>query len=482
MARMLSDAWPHIVAALIFALAVIASVHAILSRRDVRSTLGWVGVIWLVPVLGPVLYSVFGINRIKRRATQLRAGGLQFTSDGQRTAEDVATTEQVAAAAHHLVALERLVRRVTERALTRGNSVRPLVNGEEAFPAMIGAIDAAERTVALSTYVFNHDPAGEMFVAALARAVRRGVEVRVLIDAVGARYSRLPIAGALRQRGIQVARFLRTVLPWRMQYMNMRNHRKLLVTDGRVGFTGGMNISEGNFVRGSTRAPIQDIHFCVTGPVVAHMQAVFAEDWAFTAGEVLAGEGWFPPLEPVGQVLSRGVSHGPDIDIDKLPVVLSGALSCARESIRIVTPYFLPDESMINALNVASLRGVDVRIVLPEVNNLPPVAWAATAQLPPMLERGCRFFLSPGPFDHSKLLILDGVWSLVGSANWDPRSFRLNFEFNLECYDRVLAGSLARLADDKAARGRPITLADVARRGLPTQLRDGIARLASPYL
>jgi cardiolipin synthase len=481
MALILSNAWPHIVTALIFALAVIASAHAILSRRDVRSTLGWVGVVWLVPVFGPVLYSVFGINRIKRRATQLRAGALRFTSDWLPS-EEIAAADQVSEVAHHLVALERLVRRVTERSLTRGNSVRPLVNGEEAFPAMIGAIDAAERTVALSTYVFNHDPAGEMFVAALARAVRRGVEVRVLIDAVGARYSRPPIAGTLRQRGIQVARFLRTVLPWRMQYMNMRNHRKLLVTDGQVGFTGGMNISKGNFVRTSTGAPIQDVHFCVTGPVVAHMLGVFAEDWASTAGEVLAGEGWFPSLDPVGRVLSRGLSDGPDIDIDKLPLVLMGALSCARESIRIVTPYFLPDESMITALNVAALRGVDVCIVLPEVNNLPPVAWAATAQLPLMLERGCRFFLSPGPFDHSKLLIVDEVWSLVGSANWDPRSFRLNFEFNLECYDRDLAGSLARLADDKAARGRPVTLADVARRGFPTQLRDGIARLASPYL
>ncbi|MEJ2237605.1 MAG: cardiolipin synthase [Gemmatimonadales bacterium] len=482
MALILSNAWPHIVTALIFALAVIASAHAILSRRDVRSTLGWVGVVWLVPVFGPVLYSVFGINRIKRRATQLRAGALRFTSDWLPSSEEIAAADQVSEVAHHLVALERLVRRVTERSLTRGNSVRPLVNGEEAFPAMIGAIDAAERTVALSTYVFNHDPAGEMFVAALARAVRRGVEVRVLIDAVGARYSRPPIAGTLRQRGIQVARFLRTVLPWRMQYMNMRNHRKLLVTDGQVGFTGGMNISKGNFVRTSTGAPIQDVHFCVTGPVVAHMLGVFAEDWASTAGEVLAGEGWFPSLDPVGRVLSRGLSDGPDIDIDKLPLVLMGALSCARESIRIVTPYFLPDESMITALNVAALRGVDVCIVLPEVNNLPPVAWAATAQLPLMLERGCRFFLSPGPFDHSKLLIVDEVWSLVGSANWDPRSFRLNFEFNLECYDRDLAGSLARLADDKAARGRPVTLADVARRGFPTQLRDGIARLASPYL
>lgn len=482
MALILSNVWPHIVAALIFALAVIASAHAILSRRDVRSTLGWVGVIWLAPVLGPVLYSVFGVNRIKRRATQLRAAGLRFTGDGQRTHEDRAATQQVSEAARHLVGLERLVRRVTERELARGNSVRPLVNGEEAFPAMIGAIDAAERTVALSAYIFNHDSAGAMFVAALAGAVRRGVQVRVLIDDVGARYSRPPIAGALRKRGIPVARFLRTALPWRMQYMNMRNHRKLLVTDGRVGFTGGMNISEGNFVRTATRAPVQDVHFCVTGPVVAQMLGVFAEDWASTAGEMLAGDDWFPSLEPVGRVLSRGLSEGPDIDIDKLPLVLSGAVSCARESIRIVTPYFLPDDSMINALNVASLRGVDVRIVLPEVNNIPPVAWAATAQLPLMLERGCRFFLSPAPFDHSKLLIVDEAWSLVGSANWDARSFRLNFEFNLECYDRDLAGNLARLADDKVTRGRPVTLEDVARRGFPTQLRDGIARLASPYL
>lgn len=482
MARILSDAWPHIVAALIFALAAIASVHAILSRRDVRSTIGWFGVIWLVPVFGPVLYTVFGINRIKRRATQLRAGGRRFTSDWLPAREDVAATKQVSETAQHLVPLESLVRRVAERSLTRGNSVQPLVNGDEAFPAMIGAIDAAEKTVALSTYVFNHDAAGDMFVAALAQAVRRGVEVRVLIDAVGARYSRPPIANTLRKRGIPVARFLRTILPWRMQYMNMRNHRKLLVTDGRVGFTGGMNISVGNFVRRSTRSPIEDIHFCVTGPVVAHMLSVFAEDWASTTGEVLTGEGWFPSLEPGGQVLSRGLSDGPDIDIDKLPLVLMGALSCARESIRIVTPYFLPDESMVNALNVAALRGVDVCVVLPEVNNLPPVAWAATAQLPLMLERGCRVFMSQGPFDHSKLMIVDNVWSMVGSSNWDPRSFRLNFEFNLECYDSDLAGSLARLIDDKVAHSRPVTLAGVARRGFPTRLRDGIARLASPYL
>jgi cardiolipin synthase len=140
-----------------------------------------------------------------------------------------------------------------------------------------------------------------------------------------------------------------------------------------------MNISMGNFVRRSTRAPIQDFHFRVMGPVVAHMMGVFAEDWASTAGEVLEGESWFPSLKPVGQILSRGLSDGPDIDIEKLPLVLTGALSCARESIRIVTPYFLPDESMITTLNVAALRGVDVCIVLPEVNNLPPVAWAATA-------------------------------------------------------------------------------------------------------
>jgi cardiolipin synthase len=181
-------------------------------------------------------------------------------------------------------------------------------------------------------------------------------------------------------------------------------------------------------------------------------------------------------------VLSRGVPDGPDEDFETLRFTLLGAIACARRSIQVVTPYFLPDASLIAALNVAALRGVEVDIVLPVRNDLALVGWASTAQLWQVLEHGCRVFLSPPPFDHTKLMLVDGIWTLLGSANWDPRSLRLNFEFNVECYDRELAASLQDLVRTKIERSRRIHLADVDGRSLPIRLRDGIARLFSPFL
>jgi cardiolipin synthase len=181
-------------------------------------------------------------------------------------------------------------------------------------------------------------------------------------------------------------------------------------------------------------------------------------------------------------VLARGISNGPDDDFEKLRLTILGAIACARSSILVVTPYFLPDASLITALNVAAMRGVEVDIVLPAENNLTLVKWASTALLWQVLERGCRVWLSPPPFDHTKLMLVDGLWTLLGSANWDPRSLRLNFEFNAECYDRELATSLTHRVRSKMKQARPVTLADVDGRSLPIQLRDGVARLFSPYL
>jgi cardiolipin synthase len=209
---------------------------------------------------------------------------------------------------------------------------------------------------------------------------------------------------------------------------------------------------------------------------------VFAEDWAFCTGEVLKGEPWFSAVESEGPVLARGISNGPDDDFEKLRLTILGAIACARSSILVVTPYFLPDASLITALNVAAMRGVEVDIVLPAENNLTLVKWASTALLWQVLERGCRVWLSPPPFDHTKLMLVDGLWTLLGSANWDPRSLRLNFEFNAECYDRELATSLTDRVRSKMQQSRPLTLAHVDGRPLPIQLRDGVARLFSPYL
>jgi cardiolipin synthase A/B len=262
----------------------------------------------------------------------------------------------------------------------------------------------------------------------------------------------------------------------------MRSHRKILVVDGRIGFTGGINLHADNCLERHPRQPVRDLHFRLTGPVVAQLQSVFADDWAFSTGELLQGEPWFPAIEPEGPVLARGIADGPDDDFETLRLTLLGALACARSSVLVVTPYFLPDASLIAALNVAALRGVQVDIVLPTANDLILVKWASTALLWQVLERGCRVWLSPPPFDHTKLMLVDGVWTLLGSANWDPRSLRLNFEFNVECYDRELAALLTALVRAKIQQSRPLTAADVDGRSLPIKLRDGVARLFSPYL
>jgi cardiolipin synthase len=264
--------------------------------------------------------------------------------------------------------------------------------------------------------------------------------------------------------------------------INMRTHRKILVVDGRVGFTGGMNIRVGHCLQRQPPNPVQDIHFRVQGPVVTQLQEVFTDDWLFTTGEALRGDSWFPKTESAGQVLARGVTDGPDENFEKLLWTLLGALSIARYSVRIMTPYFLPDPAVVSALNLASMRGVKVDILLPSRINLPFVLWASRAMWWQVLRHGCRIWLTPPPFDHSKLMLVDGCWVLVGSANWDARSLRLNFEFNLECYDVELARRLDQWVETKRNGAHPVTMAEVDGRPLPARLRDGMARLLTPYL
>jgi cardiolipin synthase A/B len=306
--------------------------------------------------------------------------------------------------------------------------------------------------------------------------------VRVLVDDVGARYSRPRIARRLRRRDVRVAHFMPGLLPWRMPYFNLRNHRKIMVVDGRTAFTGGMNIRD-EFWRGMDPHHFaRDLHFRIEGPVVCEIQEAFAEDWTFTTGERLEGEAWFPTLASVGDVVARGIFDGPDIDYEKLETVILGALAVARRSVRILTPYFLPDPALLSALGVAALRGVDVEVVVPAENNLALVQWASAAQLDQMIEKGVRVYASPPPFDHGKLMVVDEYWTLVGSANWDPRSLQLNFEFNVECYDAALGASMTTLFAERRDASKPVTLEALHARPLPVKLRDGVARLFSPYL
>jgi cardiolipin synthase len=464
-------------------LAIAVSVHIVLTKEDVRAAIGWTGLVWLTPVIGSVMYGLFGINRIRRQAGMMRRGRQLADS---RTAEQAAThgPDQLLPAdtPPSLLGIAMIAGRVTGLPLTPSNAVDLLVNGDEAYPAMIAAIDEAKRSVGLATYIFDRGIAGDGFVAALGRAVARGVEVRVLVDGVGARYSRPPVLRALREQRVRVAEFLPPRIPLVQPYSQLRNHRKLMVVDGRVGFCGGMNIRDGCLLALKLPSATQDVHFRLRGPVIQQLGQTFAFDWAFTTKERLDGERWACDPQVAGNVVARGLPEGPDEDFETLMLVLIGALSQARRSIRLATPYFLPDLPLVDALRTAALRGVRVDIVLPERGNLKMVEWAAMAQLGQVLKWGCQVYLSRQPFDHSKILVVDGNWSLVGSANWDPRSLRLNFEYNVECYSIELAAQLETLLDQKIASGRRMTLADLEGRPLPLRLRDGIARLAQPYL
>jgi cardiolipin synthase len=481
--NLVHDVWHITAVGLGLLLSVLAAGHVVLNKRDSRSAIAWVGFVLFVPIVGPVMYFIFGLNRIRHKAALLRRNLERYRAQAAQP-ECLPEELQRHLPYHggHLKMLARVVGGVVERPLLPGNRIDPLVNGDEAYPAMLEAIQHASRTVSLVTYIFDRDEAGRAFARALGEAARRGVEVRVLIDAAGTRYSWPSILRTLRREGVKYARFLPSSTLWNLMLMNMRTHRKILVVDGCVGFTGGMNIRVGHCLRRQPPHPVQDIHFRVKGPVVTQLQEVFADDWLFTTGESLRGDSWFPKTESAGQVLARGVPDGPDENFEKLLWTLLGALSIARHSVRIMTPYFLPDPAVVSALNLASMRGVQVDILLPARNNLPFVLWASRAMWWQVLQHGCRIWLTRPPFDHSKLMLVDGCWVLLGSANWDSRSLRLNFEFNVECYDTELAQRLDSWVETKRKGAHPVTMEDVDGRSLPARLRDGIARLLTPYL
>jgi len=471
MSGLTNAASPAVISLLHIALAAGVTVHVLLHKRDAGSAMAWIGLAWLAPILGAALYLLLGINRVKRRARNLR---------GLRPAAPMAQPPRASGRDDHLEPLERASEQISRRPAPAGNAVSMLRNGDTAYPRMIAAIEGARSTIAMASYIFRADATGTAFIDALIGATRRGLDVRVLIDGIGGGYFLSPAYHRLRRAGVPVARFLHSPLPWRMPFLNLRNHRKLLAVDGRIAFSGGLNIGAENLTHHPSSWTVLDTHFEVRGPVVAQLTDAFADDWLFTTHEQLAGDRWFPVAEPAGDAVARVVTSGPDQDLEKIEVLILAAIGCARTSIRVMTPYFLPDDRIITALGVACLRGVQVDVILPEHSNHPTVDWAARVQIEPFLAAGGRVWTHPRPFDHSKLMTIDGIWCLIGSANWDIRSFRLNFELDIEVYQPDLARDLDAMITSRQVA--PITRAALDKRPLVALLRDSAARLMLPYL
>jgi len=375
----------------------------------------------------------------------------------------------------------RISEAVTGSPLLGDNRIDMLQNGEEAYPAMLKAIQEARESVFLTTYIFETNRTGRQFIDALARANRRGVDVRVIIDGVGELYS-LPWAGSLlKRKGVRVSKFLPPKLIPPTVHINLRNHRKILVADGRIGFVGGMNIGDRHLADAPDNpSRVIDVHFRLEGPIVTPIQRTFLEDWFFCTGEHTIPP---PVADPAaGNAICRVIVDGPNETLDKLDTILVGAVSSARKRVLIMTPYFLPSRALIAALQTAALRGVAVWVILPARNNLPVVHWATKNMLRELVQLGVRIFYQPPPFVHSKLFVVDGRYAQIGSPNIDPRSLRLNFELALEVFDPEVAAKLAAHIEAVLGVSREIDLTTLENRPLAIKIRDALAWLFTPYL
>ena len=486
MLEALAPYWPHLLFLISLVMGATAAIHAAMTKEEVRSAIGWVGIIVLSPFIGALLYLIAGINRIRRSAITDRRSLLHGHVRDHFDSYDVSDALVAEKFGGRFAAMKTLGDRVANHKLTTGNEITAFLYGDDAYHAMLEAIGKAERSILLETYIFDRDGIGRRFAAALIAAVGRGVAVRVLIDAVGARYSVPSVLGMLRDGGVTVDVFNGNVIVGlRLPYANLRTHRKILVVDGSLAFTGGMNIREGFSQEIVGDACAFDTHFHVTGPVVADLFAIAAADWHFTTGEDLHGEVWSilpPSAEPGTDVAIRAVSSGPDRSIETNHKMLMGAFSVARTSIRIASPYFLPDRELVTALITAARRGVEVDIVVPGTNNLVLVDRAMTAQFDQLLKNYCRIWRASGSFNHSKLMAIDGRWAYIGSSNLDPRSLRLNFEVDLEVLDHSFAQTLERRIDLMISSATQVMLESLRNRPFPVRLLDRVLWLGSPYL
>lgn len=452
------------------------SLHALLHKRDPRSALLWVIACLFIPLLGPILYLLLGINRIHRIH---KRGAVATTSQTLPVAPARPEKPQQGDMTYPGQVL--LGSAVTGLPLSEGNRVEILTNGEEAYPAMLAAIKHASSWIYLCIYIFEHKNIGRQFIDALASAVARGVEVRVLLDGIGGWYSFGQTFTMLKARNIKVAYFLPPRLFPPQLGINLRNHRKILIADDTQGFVGGMNVRQCHLTKTAhPKRAMRDTMFRFQGQILQQVCQVFEDDWLYACGERLPKR-QFKTTHPGGSYC-RAITDGPGLHLDTLIKILIGAIGSARRSIEIKTPYFLPPGELISALQSAALRGVEVTVLLPARNNLPYVHWAMRNMLWQLLQYGIKIYYQPPPFDHSKWFVIDKHYCQVGSANLDARSLRLNFELSVEVYDSKLGEQLSDQLKLDRQGSEEITRGKLDSRPLPVRMWDAFWWLFTPYL
>jgi cardiolipin synthase A/B len=363
-----------------------------------------------------------------------------------------------------------------------GNLTQELLNGDQIFPAMLTAIRGAQRSITFETYIYWSGDIGREFAAALAERARAGVKVHVLLDWVGSAKIDESFLQEMRDAGVAIRKFHEPSW-YNFARLNNRTHRKLLVTDGKIGFTGGVGIAPKWTGAGQDAEHWRDSHFRIEGPAVAQMQAVFMDNWLKVTGQVMHGEAYFPPLQAVGNSAAQVFSSSPSGGSESMQLMYQLAITAAERSIDVSSAYFVPDELTSKALTDALKRGVKVRIILPgEIIDTETVRAASRGSWGPLLKAGAQIFEYQPSMYHCKVMIVDKLLVSVGSTNFDNRSFRLNDEANLNVFDPAFAQRQSAVFEDDLRRARQMSYAAWADRPLKEKLQERLALLLGSQL
>ena len=430
------EPWVFVLAAAaIHLLGWVCALHALLHKtRHTTSAIAWILTCLLVPLLGALLYVTVGQDHLARRRSSDVSRSRTLFRDRKPGARLFPPESIEEKAFVRRIGLATL----SDNPLVGGNAVDFRIDGEAAYPVMLEAIKNARETITWSYYIFDGDGEGRKFRDALIERARAGVKVRVLYDAVGSQATHHAFWKSLLDGGVEVKAFLPRRIPWRL---NLRNHRKLLVVDGKTAFTGSMNVG-GRHLRYGENFLSHDIMVRVRGPVVDCVQRVFARDWFFACGENLDDEPIFGNADVQGDTVVQVLESGPDKTLDEYLSVIISAIHHARKSITLVTPYFVPDETLLSAMLIACRRDVEVRLVIPERSNSLLIDLASRSYTRRLVEMGAEIYERPGTMIHMKIAVIDKELVLIGSSNLDNRSFFLNFEIDLVVPDPRFAGDL----------------------------------------
>jgi cardiolipin synthase len=454
-------------------------------KGDPLKTISWLLVIFLLPVIGIILYFFFGKNFRKEKIFSRKGltdlEHMKLLSQDQfinLEHEDIFRDEKL----RSKINIMKLLLNSSKSLLTKNNRVTVLQNGRETFDSIIQDIEEAKHHIHLEYYIVDDDHIGNLIRKLLIRKAQEGVKIRFIYDDVGCWSLPKHFIDSMTDAGIDAYPFLPVRFPLLTNKINHRNHRKIVVIDGKIGFTGGLNIAD-RYLQGSEELGMwRDTHVRLEGEAVNSLQVIFLVDWFFVSDEIVQGTTYFPAHEMTEHHLVQITASGPDSDWASIMQAYFAAISSAQSNIYITTPYFMPNEGILTALKAASLSGLDVRIILPARSDSKMVFWSSRSYVNELLEAGIRIYFYEKGFPHSKLLLVDGVLCSIGTANLDIRSFDQNFEVSALIYDEDITMELQRNYLLDLQNSTEITLEEWEKRRRWDEIRESVARIFSPLL